>query len=91
LEPLRAAHRRRRRASGAVLLGFAGLYVLPAVAAPSLPGLALGGGLSLGLLLVLLQLPLTVVALVVHERSARSRIDPLVDRYRELSEGEEDR
>jgi uncharacterized membrane protein (DUF485 family) len=79
LAPLRSAYRRQRRAAGLTLLGFFTLYVLLTVFLPSLAGARIGEGLSLGLLLVLLQLPLTVGALIVYERAARRRVDPLVD------------
>ncbi|NYV78176.1 DUF485 domain-containing protein, partial [Streptomyces sp. UH6] len=82
LEPLRAAHRGQRRTAGLVLLGFFALYVLLTVFAPSLADTRLGGGLSLGLVLALLHLPLTVLALFAHEHTAHRRVDPLVDRVR---------
>ncbi|WP_176604110.1 DUF485 domain-containing protein [Streptomyces abyssomicinicus] len=82
LEPLRAAYRGQRRVAGLTLLGFFALYVLLTVFAPSLADARPGGGLSLGLLLALLQLPLTMLALFAHEHTARRRVDPLVDRVR---------
>lgn len=43
-------------------------------------------GLPAGLLLALLQLPVTGLAIVVYERTARRRVDPLAERIRTHSE-----
>jgi hypothetical protein len=82
LAPLRAAYARQRRAAGATVLGFFSLYVLLAVYVPSVPNAGPDGGPSLGIVLGLLQLPVTVAALVVHERAALRRVDPLVEQAR---------
>ncbi len=44
------------------------------------------GGLSTGLLLGLCQLPVTCLALVLYERTARRRLDPLAERLRKQAE-----
>lgn len=40
------------------------------------------GGLNVGLVLGLCQLPVTLVAIVVYERTARRTVDPLAARIR---------
>jgi hypothetical protein len=82
LAPLRAAYARQRRVAGATVFGFFALYVLLTVYVPSVSNAGPGDGPSLGLVLGLLQLPVTVGALIVHERTALRRVDPLVDRAR---------
>ncbi len=86
LAPLRAAYAWQRRVAGATVLGFFALYVLLTVYVPSATGVGLGRGLNLGIVLGLLQLPVTVAALIVYERAALRRIDPLVDRARARQE-----
>jgi hypothetical protein len=44
------------------------------------------GGLSTGLLLGLLQVPVTCLAIGLYEHSARRRVDPIADRLRKQSE-----
>ncbi|MET8577110.1 DUF485 domain-containing protein [Streptomyces sp. NPDC005012] len=82
LAGLRDAYRRQRRVAGVTVLGFFALYILLTVYAPGLVGWRVAGGLNLGLLLALLQLPVTVVVLLVHEHTAQSSVDPLVERVR---------
>jgi uncharacterized membrane protein (DUF485 family) len=42
-------------------------------------------GLPAGLLLALLQLPVTWLAIVLYEHTARRHVDPLADRIRKQS------
>ncbi|MGW0927287.1 DUF485 domain-containing protein [Streptomyces sp. NPDC002644] len=88
LAGLRDAYRRQRRVAGVTVLGFFALYILLTVYAPGLVGWRVADGLNLGLLLALLQLPLTVVVLVIHEHTAQSAVDPLVERVRGQAAGE---
>lgn len=50
--------------------------------AKELMDVPLFGGLNLGVALGLLQLPVTVLAIVVYERTARRTVDPLAARIR---------
>jgi uncharacterized membrane protein (DUF485 family) len=43
-------------------------------------------GLPTGLLLALLQLPVTWLAIALYEHTARRHVDPLTDRIRKQSE-----
>jgi hypothetical protein len=44
------------------------------------------GGLSTGLLLGLLQVPVTCLAVGLYEHAARRRVDPIADRIRKHAE-----
>ncbi|MER5477094.1 DUF485 domain-containing protein [Streptomyces sp. NPDC002734] len=88
LADLRAAYRRQRRVAGVTVLGFFALYILLTVYVPAAVNWRVAGGVNLGMLLGLLQLPLTVVALLVYQRTARAAVDPLVERVRGQAEEE---
>ncbi|MEU5631027.1 DUF485 domain-containing protein [Streptomyces rishiriensis] len=86
LRVLRGAYRRQRRAATLTALGYFVAFLVLSAFAPSLMTGEVTPGLPAGLLLALLQLPVTGVAIVVYERTARRRVDPLADRIRALSE-----
>lgn len=77
---LRVAYRWQRRAATLVALGCFTAYVLLTACAPSLMAFSLGAGLSLGLLLGLLQVPLALLAVVAYECTARRTVDPIAAR-----------
>ncbi|MYR45794.1 DUF485 domain-containing protein [Streptomyces sp. SID5910] len=82
LRVLRGAYRRQRRTATFAALGYFLLFlVLSAFAPSSLTG-EVTGGLPLGLLLALLQLPVTWLAIALYEHTARRTVDPLADRIR---------
>ncbi|WP_406837603.1 DUF485 domain-containing protein [Streptomyces sp. AHU1] len=83
---LRGAYRRQRRVATLTALGYFTLFLLLSAFAPSLMTGTVSGGLSTGLLLGLLQVPVTCLAIAVYEYSARRRLDPVADRIRRQSE-----
>ncbi|WP_078943752.1 DUF485 domain-containing protein [Streptomyces aureus] len=83
---LRGAYRRQRRVATLTALGYFTLFLLLSAFAPSLMTGTVSGGLSTGLLLGLLQVPVTCLAIAVYEYSARRRLDPIADRIRRQSE-----
>ena len=86
LRVLRGAYRRQRRTATFAALGYFLLFLgLSAFAPSSLTG-DVTDGLPLGLLLALLQLPVTWLAIVLYEHTARRTVDPLADRIRHDSE-----
>ncbi|MER7718728.1 DUF485 domain-containing protein [Streptomyces flaveolus] len=86
LRVLRGAYRRQRRTATFTALGYFLLFLgLSAFAPSSLTG-DVTDGLPLGLLLALLQLPVTWLAIALYEHTARRTVDPLADRIRHDSE-----
>ncbi|HET6858607.1 MAG TPA: DUF485 domain-containing protein [Streptomyces sp.] len=85
LRQLRTAYRRLRRVASLTALGYFTLFLVLSGYAPGLMGTELRGGLNTGLLLGLGQLPVTLVAIVVYEKSARGRVDPLAENLRRQS------
>jgi uncharacterized membrane protein (DUF485 family) len=83
LRLLRSAYRRQRRWATFTALGYFVLFLVLSALAPSLMAEEVTGGLSLGLLLGLLQVPLTGVWVAMYEREARIRIEPLRRQVRE--------
>ncbi|WP_077798496.1 DUF485 domain-containing protein [Streptomyces sp. JHA26] len=82
LRVLRGAYRRQRRTATFAALGYFLLFLgLSAFAPSSLTG-DVTDGLPLCLLLALLQLPVTWLAIILYERTARRTVDPLADRIR---------
>jgi uncharacterized membrane protein (DUF485 family) len=82
---LRTAYRRQRRVATFAALGYFLVFLCLAAFAPSALTGDITAGLPLGLLLALLQLPVTWLAIVLYEHTARRRVDPLVDRIRRAS------
>ncbi|UUU22689.1 DUF485 domain-containing protein [Streptomyces sp. DSM 40750] len=85
LRVLRGAYRRQRRVATLTALGYFVLFLLLSAFAPSFMTGTVSGGLSTGLLLGLVQVPVTCLAIWLYERTARRRVDPLADRIRGLA------
>lgn len=86
LRALRGAYRWQRRVATLTALGYFTLFLLLSAFVPSLMSGEITTGLPLGLLLGLLQVPVTCAAIGVYEYTARRRLDPLADRIRRLAE-----
>ena len=82
LRPLRSAYRRQRRTATCVVLGSFTLLLLLSAFAPSLMAGTVSGGLSAGLLLALLQVPVIWLSIWLYERTAHRAVDPVADRLR---------
>ncbi|MFF3910690.1 DUF485 domain-containing protein [Streptomyces sp. NPDC001848] len=82
LRMLRTAYRWQRRVATLTALGYFVLFLLLSAFAPSFMTATVSGGLTTGLLLGLLQLPVTCVAIAVYEYTARRGVDPIADRIR---------
>ncbi|MEU6922351.1 MULTISPECIES: DUF485 domain-containing protein [unclassified Streptomyces] len=82
LRRLRTAYRLLRRIATFTALGYFVAFLLLSGFAKELMDVPLFGGLNLGVALGLLQLPVTVLAIVVYERTARRTVDPLAARIR---------
>lgn len=82
LRKLRGAYRIQRRVATLTALGYFTLFLVLSALAPSFMTGTVPGGLTTGLLLGLCQLPVTCLALVLFERTARRRLDPLSARLR---------
>ncbi|WP_393082053.1 DUF485 domain-containing protein [Streptomyces sp. LN704] len=83
---LRGAYRRQRRVATLTALGYFTLFLLLSAFAPGLMTSTVSGGLPTGLLLGLLQVPVTCLAIGVYEYTARRGVDPVADRIRKQSE-----
>jgi uncharacterized membrane protein (DUF485 family) len=86
LRILRGAYRRQRRVATLTALGYFTLFLILSAFAPSLMTSRVTDGLPTGLLLALLQLPVTWLAIALYERTARSYVDPIADRIRKQAE-----
>ncbi|MGW7262041.1 DUF485 domain-containing protein [Streptomyces sp. NPDC054842] len=82
---LRSAYRWQRRVATLTALGYFVLFLLLSAFVPSLMTRTVSGGLSVGLLLGVLQVPVTCLAILVYEYTARRRVDPVADRIRRQS------
>ncbi|MFI1758138.1 DUF485 domain-containing protein [Streptomyces sp. NPDC020571] len=82
LRILRGAYRRQRRTATLTALGYFTLFLLLSAYAPGLMTGTSVAGLPTGLLLALVQLPVTWLAIALYEYTARRRVDPLADRIR---------
>ncbi|MGW2088429.1 DUF485 domain-containing protein [Streptomyces sp. NPDC001880] len=82
LRRLRTAYRLLRRVAALTALGYFVVFLLLSGFAKELLDTELFGGLNIGLVLGLCQLPVTLVAIVVYERTARRTVDPLAARIR---------
>lgn len=82
LRLLRRACRWQRRVAAFAALGYFAVFLALTVRWPSLMGRPAPGGLPLGLLLALVQLPVTWLAVVFYELTARRFVDPLARRVR---------
>ncbi|NUL33830.1 DUF485 domain-containing protein [Streptomyces lunaelactis] len=86
IRALSDAYRRLRRVASLTALGYFVLFLFLSAYAPGLMTSRITGGLSIALLLGLLQLPVTLMAVAAYERSARRRVDPLAEAVRALSD-----
>ncbi|MGW5275380.1 DUF485 domain-containing protein [Streptomyces sp. NPDC004044] len=82
LRRLRRAYRILRRGATLTALGFFTLFLLLSGFAPALMTHPVGGGLTTGLALGLCQLPVTLLAIALYERTARGTVDPLAAELR---------
>ncbi|MFJ6012710.1 DUF485 domain-containing protein [Streptomyces sp. NPDC092952] len=82
LRRLRTAYRALRRIATLTALGYFVAFLLLSAFAKDAMATPLFGGLNAGMALGVLQLPVTVLALVVYERTARRTVDPLAARIR---------
>ncbi|MCX5399134.1 DUF485 domain-containing protein [Streptomyces sp. NBC_00102] len=86
LRRLRTSYRVLRRVSTLAALGYFTAFLALSTYAPGLMGRDVGvGGLNLGLLLALTQLPIALLSLVLYERTARRTVDPLAAELRRRS------
>ncbi|WP_229868779.1 DUF485 domain-containing protein [Streptomyces chryseus] len=77
LDALRSGYRRLRRVSTFTALAYFVLFLILSAFTPDLMTSEITGGLNVGLVLGLCQLPVALAAIAVYERIARNRIDPL--------------
>ncbi|MFF7446216.1 MULTISPECIES: DUF485 domain-containing protein [unclassified Streptomyces] len=82
LRILRGAYRRQRRVATLTALGYFTLFLILSAFAPSLMTSRVGDAPPTGLLLALVQLPVTWLAIALYERTARTYVDPIADRIR---------
>ncbi|MFI6407634.1 DUF485 domain-containing protein [Streptomyces sp. NPDC050548] len=82
LRLLRRACRRQRRVAALVALGYFVVFLTLTVAFPSVMTAPAPGGLPVGLCLALVQLPVTWLAVLFYEYTARRHVDPLARRVR---------
>ncbi|MFI6940256.1 DUF485 domain-containing protein [Streptomyces sp. NPDC050418] len=88
LRKVRRAYKVLRRVASLTALGYFTLFLILSAYAPSLVGRSVTGGLNLGLLLLLAQLPVTYVAITLYARHAARRVDPLAQRLRRAAASE---
>jgi uncharacterized membrane protein (DUF485 family) len=86
LRVLRSAYRWQRRVATLTALGYFTLFLLLSAFAPSFMTSTVTDGLPTGLLLALIQVPVTWLAIALYEQTARRRVDPVADRIRKLAE-----
>ncbi|WP_435272322.1 DUF485 domain-containing protein [Streptomyces parvulus] len=86
LRVLRGAYRWQRRTATLTALGYFTLFLLLSAYAPGFMTGTVTDGLPTGLLLALVQLPVTWLAIALYEQSARRRVDPLAERIRKEAE-----
>ncbi|MFG2957427.1 DUF485 domain-containing protein [Streptomyces sp. NPDC048291] len=82
LRLLRRAHRWHRRVATVTALGYFAAFLTLTVKAPSLMARPGPGGLPTGLVLALVQIPVTWLAVLLHEAAAHRFVDPLARRAR---------
>ncbi|AZS83099.1 DUF485 domain-containing protein [Streptomyces griseoviridis] len=82
LRLLRRAGRRQRRVAAFIAVAPFALFLVLTVEVPSLMTRPAPGGLPTGLLLALVQLPVTWLAVLLYEWTARRYVDPLARRAR---------
>ncbi|NSL43259.1 DUF485 domain-containing protein [Streptomyces sp. 8P21H-1] len=83
LRILRRAHRRQRRVATLTALGYFTLFLILSARSPSFMTEPVTGGLSTGMVLGLVQLPVTWLAILLFEYTAGRYVDPLARRMRQ--------
>ncbi|GAA0638090.1 hypothetical protein GCM10009535_13200 [Streptomyces thermocarboxydovorans] len=86
LRILRSAYRWQRRVATLTALGYFTLFLILSAYAPSFMTGTVTDGLPRGLLLALGQVPVTWLAIVLYEGTARRRVDPLAALIRKQAE-----
>ncbi|MFF4039425.1 MULTISPECIES: DUF485 domain-containing protein [unclassified Streptomyces] len=86
LRILRGAYRWQRRTAALTALGYFTLFLVLSAFAPDVMTRTVVDGIPAGLLLALLQLPVTWLAIALYEHTARRHVDPLADRIRKEAE-----
>ncbi|MEV5874469.1 DUF485 domain-containing protein [Streptomyces sp. NPDC052101] len=86
LRVLRGAYRWQRRTATLTALGYFTLFLVLSACAPGVMTRTVADGIPAGLLLALVQLPVTWLAIVLYEHTARRHVDPLADRIRKVAE-----
>lgn len=86
LRVLRGAYRLQRRTATVTALGYFTLFLVLSAFAPDVMTSTVADGIPAGLLLALLQLPVTWLAIALYEHTARRHVDPLADRIRREAE-----
>ncbi|WP_129308727.1 DUF485 domain-containing protein [Streptomyces sp. L2] len=86
LRVLRGAYRLQRRTATVTALGYFTLFLVLSAFAPDVMTSTVADGIPAGLLLALLQLPVTWLAIALYEHTARRHVDPLADRIRKEAE-----
>lgn len=86
LHRLGSAYRRLRRVATFTALGYFVIFLFLSGYAPSMMTSTITGGLTTGLVLGLLQLPVALAAIALYERIARKNVDPLAAAIRERAE-----
>jgi len=90
LRLLRRACRRQRRVAAFAALGYFAVFLALTVALPSVMTAPALGGLPAGLCLALVQLPVTWLAVLFYEYTARRHVDPLARRVRHQTQHHRD-
>ncbi|MGW2746165.1 DUF485 domain-containing protein [Streptomyces sp. NPDC001450] len=86
LRVLRGAYRWQRRTAALTAVGYFTLFLVLSAFAPDVMTRTVVDGIPAGLLLALLQLPVTWLAIALYEHTARRHVDPLADRIRKEAE-----
>jgi uncharacterized membrane protein (DUF485 family) len=86
LRVLRTAYRWQRRVATLTALGYFTLFLVLSASASSFMAKEVTDGLPVGLLLGLLQVPVTGLAIALYEYTARRGVDPVAERIRKQAE-----
>ncbi|MFF9087302.1 DUF485 domain-containing protein [Streptomyces sp. NPDC014991] len=86
LRVLRSAYRRQRRTATLTALGYFTLFLVLSACAPGVMTRTVADGIPAGLLLALVQLPVTWLAIGLYGTTARRYVDPLAERIRRQTE-----
>ncbi|MBL1082108.1 DUF485 domain-containing protein [Streptomyces actinomycinicus] len=86
LRVLRSAYRWQRRTATLTALGYFTVFLVLSACAPGVMTSTVADGIPAGLLLALLQLPVTWLAIALYEYTAHRYVDPLADRIRRHAE-----